>query len=50
MSATAIDNEYIGITLDTVNNLGLGEGVEEVTEHAHALHEMFPCEGFQGYA
>ena len=27
-----IDNEYIGICLDTVNSLGRGEGVREVTE------------------
>jgi sugar phosphate isomerase/epimerase len=27
-----IDNEYVGICLDTVNSLGRGEGVREVTE------------------
>ena len=27
-----IDNEYVGVCLDTVNSLGRGEGVREVTE------------------
>jgi 3-oxoisoapionate decarboxylase len=27
-----MDNEYVGVCLDTVNSLGRGEGVREVTE------------------
>ncbi len=42
----SIDNEYIGITLDTVNNLGLGEGVEEVTTTLMPYTKCFHVKDF----
>lgn len=41
-----IDNEYIGITLDTVNNLGRGEGVEEVTNTLMPYTKCFHVKDF----
>ncbi len=41
-----VNNEFVGITLDTVNNLGLGEGVEEVTTNLIPYTKCFHVKDF----